>query len=116
MSENKLSTSTVDKGISAALSMIFVISWCIDMSLLTVHQSFSIISKFEFCFFIRLSLSFSSEDILCFFFLQFCFLLGRFVIILFLVLHQLFFYLSQPRMNSDLIHILIFLQQQFFSK
>ena len=116
MSENKLSTSTVDKGISAAISMIFVISWCIDMSLLTVHQSLSIISKFEFCFFIRLSLSFSSEDILCFFFLQFCFLLGRFVIILFLVLHQLFFYLSQPRMNSDLIHILIFLQQQFFSK
>ena len=48
--------------------------------------------------------------------LQFWFLLGRFVIILFLVLRQLFSYLSQPRMNFDLIHILNFLWQQFFKK
>ena len=44
-SENDLSTSAVDGEISAAIFMIFVISWCIDMSLLSVHQSFSIISK-----------------------------------------------------------------------
>ena len=45
ISENDLSTSAVDGGISVAISMIFVILWCIDMSLLPVHQSFSMISK-----------------------------------------------------------------------
>ena len=47
-------------------------------------------------------------------FLQFWFLLGRFVIILFLVLRRLLSYLFQPRMNFDLINILIFLREQFF--
>ena len=37
ISENDLSTSAVDGGISVAISMIFVILWCIDMSLLPVH-------------------------------------------------------------------------------
>ena len=113
MSENALSTSAVDGGTSAAVSMIFVISWCFDMSLLSVHQSFSIISKLKFCFW--LSLSFSSETILCFFFAILVFLrtLCNNSI---LVLRQLFFYLSQPRMNFDLIHIIIFLRQQLFKK
>ena len=102
ISENDLSTSAVDGGISVAISMIFVIPWCI--AILPVHQSF-FFKKIVFLFPVRLF--FAS-------FLQFWFWLGHFVIILFLLLHQLFFYLSQPRMNFDLIHT--FLRQQFSLK